>query len=1065
MSALSLSFFFCFTVCGCRVEQEPVAKPTQTEKPVPLPAAASVPAVPDLLIDDLLKRDDLVEPVKNAIRLIKANGGTTVTEKFLDVLISQYDVKFAINKRLALTVRPTKATTTTENKPVVYSTEPTTARDHLVGRNKFFRIGLEHFNSREIAGLSAAGKVRASKFLDTVFDRRINIVSAQAKEELLREGQAILQENPQLTLEPLFNYGLGFAYSQTRQFEESRQMMALSYQNFAKTEYPARVTVLPCASILWSEDQNSESPIEARQLADYFVSIINWLKHDFRETPEEHRFVAEMLLDFMQCCVKKKEFEVLDMFHDAVVEQIHVPQWIRAVTRGRYYGSLAWRYRGNGMADTVSEENRKRFEENETKSADFYRQALEINPMFPEAATSLISLVRTGHADQTEEYWFEQAIKGQVDYMSAYDSVLNGLLPQWGGSCEKMIEFADRQASKKQYDTMVPYCLVSCYMKIKDDAMGPIEERVAIVNEPKFALRVVNALDGLSKNETPKVFNFRFAKRDFFLTQKAAIALIADLNKESCDAFDELGDNYNGLALKNLWNGNLTFKLFRSTAYAFSGETEADARELNEMGDSVYETRMANSEKILKICSGVLAKFPDTKATPYFHRLHEITQLETDYINGKAVHLGFDPEMSIWAFLNIDQVRYESASTFTIDNTKSSFEFELACQAIMPGSKVVECEIEFPTLEKKHLIGHHLTPSVVLADYNSYQFSFGLLRSYESTPLPVHVPDLGQLAFGYSTLDKPLMSYTTRIVEGPNKLRLLVKPGYVEAFVNDQFIFRTSNPKIRGGRNRFKLTQPLSRKGRGAFRISNIRLQKVSDQPPPITGPSDDLIKYYQAEVDAEPNNKWSMFWLAQAIHQSGDLERATEHYKSAIELGIEKSLAALYLGDCCERTNKLTEALDWYLLSAQPEFEDVTKVFPRQTTQTYSNSNHWSAFRLSWLQLTSPDEKIRKSLSSRQSVRSEPPHELLWTVNLLTALQAAEKEDFSSAERLARQALPQCSVEEEETVLAMIEAFKSRRQFIEQADAPAFYLRAAKPIPFFQTFEDVLDPNWNRTY
>ena len=217
--------------------------------------------------------------------------------------------------------------------------------------------------------------------------------------------------------------------------------------------------------------------------------------------------MAELLGDFINYCVERREFEVLEMFHDAVVEQIHIPQWIRAMTRGRYYDSVAWRYRGSGLANTVSAENWKRFEDFETKAADFYRQAHEINPLFPEAATSLIQLTRTGYGDQTEEYWFEKAIQGQVDYLPAYDSVLMGLLPQWGGSFEKMIEFADRHASQSQYDTAVPYCLVMCYLKIKDVAVGAKKDRLAIVNDPKFALKVVNALDGLSKNETPKVIN------------------------------------------------------------------------------------------------------------------------------------------------------------------------------------------------------------------------------------------------------------------------------------------------------------------------------------------------------------------------------------------------------------------------------------------------------------------------------------------------------------------------------------------------------------------------------
>ena len=145
---------------------------------------------------------------------------------------------------------------------------------------------------------------------------------------------------------------------------------------------------------------------------------------------------------------------------DEMSSQKHLPEWLQAMCRGKINNAVAWNWRGRGYANTVRENAWKPFEKHQKIAGEEFERAYKINPLFPESASYLISISLTGHNEKSEDYWFERAIKGQADHMPAYENRLYSLLPQWGGSVEKMFEFTKRHVEKESNETQVSGVIV-----------------------------------------------------------------------------------------------------------------------------------------------------------------------------------------------------------------------------------------------------------------------------------------------------------------------------------------------------------------------------------------------------------------------------------------------------------------------------------------------------------------------------------------------------------------------------------------------------------------------------
>jgi hypothetical protein len=117
--------------------------------------------------------------------------------------------------------------------------------------------------------------------------------------------------------------------------------------------------------------------------------------------------------------------------------------WLKEMLRGALQNRIAWNYRGEGYANTVSPENAQKFEEYQVKARAHYLKAWELRPDRAASASTMIEIVKCGNGrpEDTVREWFDHAIAAEPHYYPAYYGYLWALRPRWGGSLGQMKAF------------------------------------------------------------------------------------------------------------------------------------------------------------------------------------------------------------------------------------------------------------------------------------------------------------------------------------------------------------------------------------------------------------------------------------------------------------------------------------------------------------------------------------------------------------------------------------------------------------------------------------------------
>ncbi|NOY76196.1 MAG: hypothetical protein GXP32_10480 [Kiritimatiellaeota bacterium] len=150
----------------------------------------------------------------------------------------------------------------------------------------------------------------------------------------------------------------------------------------------------------------------------------------------------------------------------------HMSPWMTAMFDGYFLHKRAWKARGGGWAGSVSKDGWKNFKKYGTAAGELFRKAWVIHPEYPEAPAKLISTAMAGHTrpGEDEEFWFNQSVKAQMDYHTAYSNYFWALRPRWGGSHAAMLNLGIRAYNTKRFDTNVPRYLLHALLNIADES-------------------------------------------------------------------------------------------------------------------------------------------------------------------------------------------------------------------------------------------------------------------------------------------------------------------------------------------------------------------------------------------------------------------------------------------------------------------------------------------------------------------------------------------------------------------------------------------------------------------
>jgi ankyrin repeat protein len=196
---------------------------------------------------------------------------------------------------------------------------------------------------------------------------------------------------------------------------------------------------------------NELSQILASHIPNYF-------------TGEEIRIVFEMLSYENACGVVFWP----DLLEKCQARKIGEKQpWLMKMIEGETEIRLAWKDRGSGWASTVSESGWSGFGQHLAKARAALAEAHELQPNYPEAAGSMITVIMGGGGapGETERLWLDRAIQADPEYRHAYDAYLLAMRPRWGGDHNVMLDFGKECLATKRSDTAIPFYII---MPLKD---------------------------------------------------------------------------------------------------------------------------------------------------------------------------------------------------------------------------------------------------------------------------------------------------------------------------------------------------------------------------------------------------------------------------------------------------------------------------------------------------------------------------------------------------------------------------------------------------------------------
>jgi hypothetical protein len=131
-------------------------------------------------------------------------------------------------------------------------------------------------------------------------------------------------------------------------------------------------------------------------------------------------------------------------------------RWLALVLQGENEITEAWRARGGGYVNTVSDSGWQGFRDHLATARECLTEAWQLHPELPLAPCRMmyVSLGDSGIGEMRK--WFELATAAQIDYAGAWTQMRWGLRPRWYGDEDSMLAFGVTALKTRRFDTDVP---------------------------------------------------------------------------------------------------------------------------------------------------------------------------------------------------------------------------------------------------------------------------------------------------------------------------------------------------------------------------------------------------------------------------------------------------------------------------------------------------------------------------------------------------------------------------------------------------------------------------------
>jgi hypothetical protein len=132
--------------------------------------------------------------------------------------------------------------------------------------------------------------------------------------------------------------------------------------------------------------------------------------------------------------------------------------------KGHFHLDEAWKSRGSGYSDSVTEKGWEGFKDHLNTAAEALEKAWKLGPTNPQIALEMIR-VELGQAQGRErmELWFNRAMALNTNYYEPCKSKLNYLEPKWHGSAADMLAFARECTASEKWGGNVPLLAIDAH--------------------------------------------------------------------------------------------------------------------------------------------------------------------------------------------------------------------------------------------------------------------------------------------------------------------------------------------------------------------------------------------------------------------------------------------------------------------------------------------------------------------------------------------------------------------------------------------------------------------------
>ncbi|MCI0332319.1 MAG: hypothetical protein L0228_03715 [Planctomycetes bacterium] len=264
--------------------------------------------------------------------------------------------------------------------------------------------------------------------------------------------------------DPMFAYCYGRVLQYQGKAEESAKYLKVALDNLESEGYevPYCAAAARHLGAMLTELNRRE---EAVELVDRELEYLARTVADGPYLPDEQRQMYNQLSPALE----KYSIEKLQ----PLVERIntHLYPWLWQMASARLETRLAWKARGGGWANEVTEEGWKGFERHMAAARDHLSEAWNLNPEWPESAASMIGVAMAGHAapEETPRFWFDRAVTAELDHIPAYNALLWSLMPRWGGSHQQLYALGRECLDTGRFDTHVPFVYIQAFDHIVKD--------------------------------------------------------------------------------------------------------------------------------------------------------------------------------------------------------------------------------------------------------------------------------------------------------------------------------------------------------------------------------------------------------------------------------------------------------------------------------------------------------------------------------------------------------------------------------------------------------------------